>query len=213
MNLKTDIGIYSITHVESGKRYIGSTYCNFYDRFCAHRSTLRRKCHSSILLQRAWDKYGINAFKFEILEIVSQKLDERELHYINLYKSSDPQFGYNISKETNNARLGHQQSTESKEKISKKLKGIKRSSETIKKISESRLGENNPSFGKKQTKETIAKRIKNNYVPLLREDGKKFSSLKEAARDLNCLPQAISQSLRKGYRAKGYRFFYIKAEI
>lgn len=208
MDLKTNIGIYSITHRSSGKRYIGSTYCNFYDRFCAHKSTLNRKCHSSILLQRAWDKYGPDAFEFEVLEICSSKLDERELYFINSLKSSKPKFGYNISKETNNARLGHQQSKKTRKAISKKLKGIKRSNITIKKFVESKTGPLNPMFGRKQSKETIEKRIKNNRKKVVRDDGKIYNSIREAAEDIKALQQGVSQALRKGYRVKGYRFSY-----
>lgn len=209
MYLKNNTGIYSISNRINGKRYIGSTYCNFYDRFCAHRSTLNRTCHSSILLQRAWDKYGVDTFEFEVIEICSVHLDERELFYINLYQSHDPKFGYNISKETNNARLGHQQSEESRKKISQKLKGIKRSEVTKSKMSSAKSGTKSASFGKKQSLELIERRIKNNRIPIKREDGKEYLSIKDAAVDLNCLQQAVSQSLRKGYKAKGYRFFYV----
>jgi group I intron endonuclease len=208
MSTNKEKGIYSITHKISSKRYIGSTYSNFYDRWCAHRSTLHRKCHSSILLQRAWDKYGSDAFEFEIIEINCENLHDRELHYINYFQSSDPMFGYNISKETNNARLGHQQSDSAKLKISLKLKGIKRSNETKQKISASKTGTGNPMFGKKQNKEHIEKRIKNNKKSVIRDDGKIYVSLKEAALDIEVLPQGISQSLRKGYKVKGYRFYY-----
>jgi len=210
MNLKIETGIYSITHKESGKRYIGSTYCNFYDRFCAHRSTLNRKCHSSILMQRAWNKYGEEAFEFEVIEIGSVDLDKRELYFINLYNSSIPKHGYNISKETNNARLGHQQSKKTKKAISKKLKGIKRSDKTIKRMSNCKIGENNPMYGKKHSQEYIEKRVKNNRKQVIRNDGKVYSSLKEAAIDLNASQQSISASVRLGYKVKGWRLNYVK---
>jgi group I intron endonuclease len=208
-NLKKNTGIYSIVHKKSGKLYVGSTYCNFYDRFCSHRSTLNRNCHSSILLQRAWNKYGADAFEFKVLELGSSELHERELYYINLYKTYSPKFGYNISKETNNARLGHQQSTKTKRKISNKLSGIKRSKETIDKLSMSKLGALNPMYGKKQSKEYIEKRIKNNRKKIIRDDGKVYNSLQEAARDMQVNYQSISASLRKGYKTKGYRFSYV----
>ena len=201
-------GIYSITHKVNGKRYIGSTYSNLYDRWCAHRSTLHRKCHSSILLQRAWEKYGSDAFEFEIIEICRENLHVRELHYINSFKSSDPIFGYNISKETNNARLGHQQSDLTKQRISSKLKGIRRSDETRQRIATSKTGINNPMFGKKQSNEYIEKRTKNNKKPIVRDDGKTYLSIKEAALDIGALEQGVSQSLRKGHKVSGYRFFY-----
>ena len=161
-------------------------------------------------MQRAWNKYGAEAFEFEVLEIGTVDLDQRELFYINQLNSSLPKFGYNISKETNNARLGHQQSKKSRKKISKKLKGIKRSIETKKKISISKSGSNNPAYGKKQTKELIEKRVKNNRKQVVRNDGKTYYSLQEAAKDIGAQYQGISQSLRKGHRVKGYRFTYGK---
>lgn len=211
MNLNNTTGIYSITNKVNGKRYIGSTYCNFYDRFCAHRSTLNRKCHSSILMQRAWDKYGQDAFEFEVLEVINVDLDKREIYYINLYKSSLPEFGYNISTETNNARLGHQQSEQTREAISKKLKGIRRSKITIDKMVNSKIGVKNPMYGKKQSLEYIEKRVKGLRKSIIRSDGKIYPSLKEAARDMGVKYQGISASLRLGHTVKGYRFTYDKA--
>ena len=209
INLRIATGIYSITHKKSGKRYIGSTYCNFYDRWCAHRSTLQRKIHSSILLRRAWDKYSEEDSEFEVIEIGNVDLDKRELHFINLHKSYLPKHGYNISKETNNARLGHQQSKKTRKAISKKLKGIKRSDKTIKRMSESKVGENNPMYGKIHSKEYIEKRVKNNRKQVIRDDGKIYSSLKEAAIDIGALQQSVSASVRLGYKVKGWRFTYV----
>ena len=208
MNLRVDTGIYSITHVASGKRYIGSTYCNFYDRFCAHRSTLKRQCHSSILLQRAWNKYGKDAFKFEVIELGSVGLDIRELYFINQYQSSNPKMGYNISKETNNARLGHQQSKATKKKISKSLKGKKKPPGFGEHMSKTRSGKNSPTYGTKQSPELIERRVKNNRKKVIRDDGKIYASVNEAAEDIDALYQGVSQSLRKGYKVKGYRFTY-----
>jgi group I intron endonuclease len=161
-------------------------------------------------MQRAWNKYGEEAFEFEVIEIGSVDLDKRELYFINLYNSSIPKHGYNISKETNNARLGHQQSKKTKKAISKKLKGIKRSDKTIKRMSNCKIGENNPMYGKKHSQEYIEKRVKNNRKQVIRNDGKVYSSLKEAAIDLNASQQSISASVRLGYKVKGWRLNYVK---
>ena len=66
--LPTCPGIYSITHLASGQRYIGSSR-NLRCRLWTHRSKLRKDRHNNLHLQRAWNKYGEQAFKFEILEI------------------------------------------------------------------------------------------------------------------------------------------------
>lgn len=210
MNLKKTRGIYSITQISSGKRYIGSTYRNFYDRFCSHKAALRRGRHSSILLQRAWDKYGESDFKFEVLEVSDADLGKRELEYIKLYKSYDPKFGFNISRETSNCRLGHQQSLSSRKKISRALTGIKRSEHTIEKMRSAKSGHNNPMFGTKQSKELVERRVSKRRRPVVRCDGKIYSSISEAARDIGSLPQVVSQALRRGCRARGYRFKYLR---
>lgn len=77
-------GIYSITHLPSGKKYIGSA-CNIYTRWAAHRHLLRKDKHSSIYLQRAWNKYPSSEFEFVIVEVVgsADQLVEREQHWID----------------------------------------------------------------------------------------------------------------------------------
>lgn len=84
MNNLKQSGIYSIIHISSGKRYIGQAV-NIYRRFNTHRSELNSGKHHSILLQRAWNKYGKDAFKFELLEYVTDvsKLEEREQHWMD----------------------------------------------------------------------------------------------------------------------------------
>ena len=54
-------GVYAITNTLSGKRYIGSSK-NIKTRLRKHYAALRRGAHHSIVLQRAWDKYGAEAF-------------------------------------------------------------------------------------------------------------------------------------------------------
>jgi hypothetical protein len=66
-------------------------------------------------------------------------------------------------------------------------------------------------FGKKQSKVLIEERVKNNRTFIIRDDGKLYYSLQEAAKDIGTQYQGISQSLRKGYKVKGYRFYYGKA--
>lgn len=60
-------GIYCIEHVDSGKKYIGSSM-NISRRFTRHRSDLNHNKHHCVYLQRAVNKYGIGQFKFRVLE-------------------------------------------------------------------------------------------------------------------------------------------------
>lgn len=61
-------GIYRILNTLNNKFYIGSSV-DIYTRWSVHKHKLFSNKHNSIKLQRAWNKYGEQHFKFEILEI------------------------------------------------------------------------------------------------------------------------------------------------
>lgn len=65
--------IYAIRNRVNGHAYIGSTK-GYKARWHTHRSTLRRKTHHSFVLQRAWNKYGEEAFEFKILLVCPLEL-------------------------------------------------------------------------------------------------------------------------------------------
>src|SRR5262245_57998593 len=71
------------------KIYIGSSV-DIKQRFVDHKKRLRiysSEIHHCMALQQAWIKYGEHQFKFEVLEYCSSdKLIEREQHYLDLYK-------------------------------------------------------------------------------------------------------------------------------
>ena len=88
-------GIYSITNKLNGKRYIGQTY-DFKGRWMRHRSYLKHNTEHNSHLQAAWNKYGAENFEFEIIEVCPfEKLDEREIYWINYYDSK--RTGYNFA--------------------------------------------------------------------------------------------------------------------
>lgn len=86
-------GIYEIFCTISKNRYIGSSV-SIFDRWEAHIKDLNRNSHSSIALQRAWDKYGAISFSFSIIEECSiELLKNREQYWMdkfskNLYNSN-----------------------------------------------------------------------------------------------------------------------------
>lgn len=61
-------GIYRITCLENGSYYIGRAN-NFTRRFIRHKSDLRCGRHDNQILQRIFDKYGLEPLKFEVLVI------------------------------------------------------------------------------------------------------------------------------------------------
>lgn len=90
-------GIYKITNNINNKIYIGSSK-NITHRWDQHISELYSHIHSNNRLQADYNLYGINAFTFEILEVVLDfnKLLNKEQKYILKYKSYNPKIGYNI---------------------------------------------------------------------------------------------------------------------
>lgn len=68
------IGIYKIRNVTNQKFYVGSSN-DTKDRFRKHRSLLRRSQHHCKHLQAAWNKYGEECFRFEVIEDIAEEGD------------------------------------------------------------------------------------------------------------------------------------------
>lgn len=70
-----------------GRRYIGSSI-NVERRWKEHRAQLAAGKHHSIFLQKAFDSFGPDSFKFNVIETVSceSNLLEREQFYIDTVK-------------------------------------------------------------------------------------------------------------------------------
>ena len=66
-------GIYKIINLQTGKYYVGSTK-DFKIRKQCHFSRLKCNTHTNKHLQSAYNKYGKNNFKFEIIEYVKEEL-------------------------------------------------------------------------------------------------------------------------------------------
>lgn len=130
-------GIYCIENIIDHKKYIGQSV-NIERRFSQHKHLLKNGKHENEHLQRAWDKYGNDAFNFYILqECAEEELDELEVNYINMFNSTDRDCGYNFE---SGGRKNKRLSEESKAKISKANKGRKHTEEAKRKMSESRKG-------------------------------------------------------------------------
>lgn len=144
-------GIYCIKNNINGKVYIGSSV-NIKCRWSAHKSFLRKNKHHSAALQRAWNKYGADAFDFSIIEVVDdhEKIFERETFYVEQYKSANGKDGYNTLVIGGSA-AGFKHTDESRKRMSESQKkipiekrllycvsfaGKKHSDETKKKMSE-----------------------------------------------------------------------------
>lgn len=80
------ICIYQIKNIINNKIYIGSSK-NFQKRKIRHLRDLKKGSHHCIYLQRAYSKYGIENFVFEILEeCIAVELFDKEKAWINKLK-------------------------------------------------------------------------------------------------------------------------------
>lgn len=158
-------GIYRITCIPTGKIYIGSS-CHPFRRWIEHRRSLRAHCHCNLHLQRAWDKYGEDAFTFEVMEFVMPwSLVEREQYWIDKLKPFSPR-GFNIGVKANSGSAGRKASPETRAKLSATHKGKPKSTEHRANISKSKRGthyhfDNDKRFqprGHTQTAEGVARR-------------------------------------------------------
>jgi len=152
-------GIYYIKNIINKKVYIGQTITNFKRRWDRHKSYLKNKTHHNIYLQNAFNKYGEQNFIYiSILDCDNLKeLDELEIYLIKW--CNDICGCYNIDL---GGSLNKKLSQETKNKISKKLKGKKYSIEHNKKISEKMKGNLNHFYQKTHTLEN-RKKISNTH--------------------------------------------------
>ena len=147
-------GIYCIRNIENNKMYIGSTH-NFSERKYRHFHQLEIGKHHSILLQRAYDKYGKESFVFEILKECSDEEDllKTEQYFLDKYQPFAPN-GYNISTIATNCVLYGENNG---------MYG--------------RKGKDNPNYGRKNTKETLEKMSKAQKGKPKSEEAKKNLSI------------------------------------
>ena len=130
-------GIYEIVNLADGKAstYIGSSV-NIERRWWRHRSDLRGGWHRNLHLQRAWNKYGEDAFVFSVLEEVGDDmLLVMEQEYLDDY--FDRGHCYNIA---TIARSVGPLAEETKRRMSAAHKGKKLSEETKRKIGDAFRG-------------------------------------------------------------------------
>ena len=91
------IGIYKITKKENGKSYIGQSN-DIERRFKEHQYK------TDIPIELAIQKYGVDAFEYEIIEECSlDELDEKEKYWIAYYNTYKG-FGYNCNEGSGNSR-------------------------------------------------------------------------------------------------------------
>ena len=134
------IGIYCIRNKIDDKKYIGKSI-NIEHRFSAHRTALikseRNKKKTNRHLYNSVQKYGLDNFEFTILEVLpeidEQVLRDRELYWMDFYRSCERDFGYNLRRDSSTASFVHD--------------------ETRCLLSEINSGEGNPNYDNKWSEE------------------------------------------------------------
>ena len=184
-NLKDRAGIYKIENVKNNKVYIGSAV-NLHKRKCEHFLHLKNNYHVNNYLQSSFNKYGINCFKFIVIEFIDKIEDkalfkkyilEREQFWIDKLKPFE-QNGYNLAK------------------VAGSLLGYKKTKKQI---------ENGATYGKTYGELYTAQAIIN------LDTGKVYDSLKRAA-DEYCMKNTSNiSSVCRGFSetAGGFRWAYL----
>ncbi len=88
--------VYKITNTVTGTVYFGSTH-SFGYRILIHKEDLHNKKHHNYKLQKDYNKYGKDAFKYEIIKHFSTKDDAEKYEYKLINKHENI---YNIQKES-----------------------------------------------------------------------------------------------------------------
>lgn len=129
-------GIYEILNTVNGHRYIGSAV-NLTKRLNNHKSMLSRGEHTNKYLQNAYNKYGIDNFKFTILLYCEkEELIKNEQYYIDKFDFEEL---YNIRKKAE-SNLGIIVSEDTRKRLSVVGKNRKHTEETKQRISKSNKG-------------------------------------------------------------------------
>ena len=96
--------IYMVLNTVNNKKYIGQTIMTLNRRKSSHLLSAKHH-YDNLYFHRAINKYGEEAFEWTVLETIknenktelSQKLNEREIYYIKLYNTTNPDLGYNMT--------------------------------------------------------------------------------------------------------------------
>jgi group I intron endonuclease len=159
--------IYKLVNIINNKVYVGSAV-DLDKRINEHFYKLGMNKHENSYLQRSYNKYGKENFKWEVIEYVKDKnmLIEREQYWIDKLQPYRKDIGYNLSPSAN-SNLGFKHSEETKLQISINTSGIKNhhygkpmAEKTKLKLSESQKGKKHWHYGwplSQEHKENLSK--------------------------------------------------------
>ncbi len=90
-------GIYLITNIVNGHKYIGSSE-NLFGRWKCHTKELKANKHGNVYLQNAWNKYGKDNFKFNTLFYCNKENLLKYEQILLTYYYDNQKTCYNIAK-------------------------------------------------------------------------------------------------------------------
>lgn len=215
--------IYKITNKINGKVYIGQTK-NFDRRMEQHR-TIAKRGSKNTHLYHAIQKYGWSNFTPKIVERVNyNNIDEREIYWIQYYKSTNSVYGYNMTyggegvkptsetrKRMSKAQMGKNNSMYGRRGKLSPSWGRTHTEEAKRKMSISRSGRNNPWFGIGFRKGKVGKDNAQSKTILCIETGKVYESKNLCAKAMNISGPNIGKVCKGLLKsAGGYTFKYIQ---
>jgi len=89
--MTSNCGVYEIRNTVNNKWYVGSSR-NIKSRWATHKYSLRKGRHGNPHLQNAWNKYGEDAFEFNVLLICD--LNNRIYYEQQIKDNLNPDYNY-----------------------------------------------------------------------------------------------------------------------
>lgn len=216
-NVNKITGVYVIKNIADSECYVGSSSEHIPKRWRLHIKMLKENRHHSIILQRAWNKYGEKNFKFETLEeCPPENCINREQYYLdtlapkyNICKTAGSPRGRTVTSNQknimrrkmsgqNNPFFGKTHSEETRKKISNAVKG---------KMKGVLVGEKNPMFRKTHSKKNKIIMSENSKSFWNSERGIEMKGKRSAALSGKSNPFALKGKNHPKYNPRTYSFY------
>jgi len=228
MHSSISSGIYKISNTLNSQFYIGSSV-NIEQRYKYHLTRLKHNKHPNIHLQRAVNKYGIENFKFEIIQKCPKeytvKLEQWFLDNLNptynICKVASGPLEYRCNEEQR-VKIQLKESTKvGRRKVAlEKLRNTTVSQEKrllIIKLLEEGVPYTQIRIEAKTSwdviewiKEEYKVTSYRDYYIIEKDDGLLFFTEADACKSINVTKGTINKCIKKGYKCKKHRWFKVK---
>lgn len=204
---KCQVGVYRICNTVNDKIYIGISF-DLRKRLREHYYTLTKNRHGNKHLQSSVNKYGIDKFLFEIVEILSKNIDKKQLlikehKYQTLYKTTDQNFGYNIKVTSSDGSIEHPE--EYKFYMSRIMTGKKatatdarRNRKPEKCISDIMRGKVRTAEHGKKISEANRGKPSRRAIKVIDKNGNVYNNIGEASRALGISRTTVEKRIKNG---------------